>query len=170
MSVSRDMLAMWWRPAVVVARQLAQGVREERALAVLLAGCLLMFVSELPVLQRQAVEAGAGDAGAGDDFLRGASYAFMAWMMLAPLVLYGLAAAGRLGARVFRLRTTGYGARFALFWALLCAAPAVLLYGLTLGLVGPGPAAQVVGAVWIAAFVIFWTIGLRVAGQRGQDA
>lgn len=159
------MLAMWRRPAAVVARQLAQGVDEARALAMLLAGCLLMFVSELPVLQRQAI-----DAGAGDDFLRRASYAFMAWMMLAPLALYGLAALGRLGARVFRLRATGYGSRLALFWALLSAAPAVLLYGLTLGLVGPGPAAQAVGAVWIAAFVIFWTIGLRVAGQRGRDA
>lgn len=164
MAVSRDIFAMWRRPAPVVARQLARGVHEEQALAILLAACLLMFASHLPALQRQSIE--TGDDG---EFLRAASYSFMAWMMLAPLALYGLAALGRLGLRMLGRRASGYAARLALFWALLSAAPAALLYGLTLGLLGPGTAAQAVGLVWIAAFLIFWSIGLRVAGQKGQD-
>jgi len=167
MAVSRDMFAMWRRPAAVVARQLAHGPDEARALAVLLAGCLLAFASRLPALQRAALAAGGEGGG---DFLRDASYAFLGLMILAPLLFYGLAALGRLAARAFGLRPSGHGSRLALFWAWLAAAPAVLLYGLTLGLVGPGPAAQAVGIVWLAAFLTFWTIGLRVAGEEGRNA
>lgn len=157
------MLAMWRRPARVFARQLGHGADEARALAVLMAACLLMFLGHLPVLQRQAVAAGG-------DFLREASYSFMAWMMLAPLALYGLASLGRVVALAFRRRASGYGARLALFWALLSAAPAALLYGLAQGFTGAGAAVDAVGVVWLAAFLIFWTIGLRVAGEEGRDA
>lgn len=165
MSVSGDMLAMWRRPRAVVARQLAQNVHEGRALAVLLAGCLLVFIGRLPILQRGVVLTGRED-----DFLRDASYAFLGLMFLAPILFYGLAALARLGARAFGLRVSGYGARFALFWAYLAAAPAALLYGLVLGFSGWGPGAQIVGVVWLAAFLVFWTSGLRVAGRGEQHA
>lgn len=154
---------MWRRPAAVVARQLGQGTREERALAILLAACLLMFASRLPVIRRAAMFEGG-------DFLRDASYEFFALMMLLPLIFYALAALGRLVAGLFGLRVSGYGARIALFWAYLAAVPAALLYGLVLGFIGAGPGSALTGAIWVAAFLLFWTIGLRVAGQRGQDA
>jgi len=164
-SVSTDILAMWRRPRTVVARQLAQGVREERALAILLAGCLLVFIGRLPILQRGVVL--AGEEG---NFLRDVSYSFLGLMILAPILFYGLAALGRLIALAFGLRASGHGARLALFWAYLSAAPAALLYGLVLGLAGPGPGAQITGAVWLVAFLIFWTTGLRVAGGGEQHA
>lgn len=165
MAISGDMIAMWRRPASVVARHLGQGEREDRALAILLAGSLLVFVSRLPVLQREALAAAGGG-----DFLRDASYAFLGQMILAPLVFYIVAALGQVIARLFGLHATSYGARFALFWAYLSAAPAALLYGLALGFVGAGPAAQAVGIIWLAAFLTFWTIGLRVAGREARDA
>ncbi len=57
--------------------------------------------------------------------------------------------------------------RLALFWALLAIAPAMLLAGLTAGLVGPGPALGVTRAVAGLGFLVIWGAGLRaLAGNR----
>ncbi|MCC7319562.1 MAG: hypothetical protein IT542_01140 [Rubellimicrobium sp.] len=165
MSVSADMAAMWRRPARVVARLLARGEREDRALAYLLAGCLLLFLGNLPVLQRGAIAAGAAG-----DFERDTAYSLLGQMIILPLILYGIAAAGRGISMLFGLRTSGYASRLALFWAWLAAAPVALLHGLVRGLAGPGPGPLIIGALWIAALVTFWTIGLRVAGRETANA
>lgn len=163
MSVTADMARMWRRPAAVVRGLLAAGKREDRALAFLLAGCLLVFVGRLPVIQRAAVLNGG-------DFVRDASYSFFALMMLAPLIFYGIAALGWGLARLAGQGTTAYGGRLALFWAYLASAPAGLLYGLALGFTGPGPAVTIVGVVWLGALLVFWAVGLRVSGQEASHA
>ncbi len=163
MSVTTDMARMWIRPAGVVRGLLSAGQREDRALAFLLAGCLLVFIGRLPVIQRDAVLSGG-------DFSRDASYAFFALMMIAPLLFYGIAALGWGLARLAGQGTTAYGGRLALFWAYLAAAPAGLLYGLVLGFTGPGPAVTAVGVIWLGALILFWAIGLRVSGQEASHA
>ena len=165
MSVSSDMIAMWHKPMVTIRRQFAAGPHEGRALALLLSGCFLVFVGRLPILQRGAIMAGEGG-----DLFRDVSYAFAGMVLIAPLLFYGIAALAGLLARLFRLRPTGFGARLAMFWAYLSAAPAGLLYGLALGFNGPSIAVSIVGAIWLFAFLIFWTLGLRVAGQETSHA
>lgn len=165
MSVSSDMIAMWHKPMTVLRRQFAAGEHEGRALALLLGGCLLVFIGRLPILQRGAIMAGADG-----DFLRDATYAFAGLMMMAPILFYGIAALAGVIARLFGQRASGYGARLAMFWAYLAAAPAGLLYGLSLGFVGPSIAVSIVGMIWLLAFLIFWTLGLRVAGQEASHA
>lgn len=163
MSVTDDMARMWRSPRPVVRRLMAAGPREDRSLAFLMAACLLVFLGQLPGLQRQAVLEGG-------DFTRAATYAFFAWMTIAPLLFYGLAAAGLLVARAFGLRVSGAGARLALFWAHLAAAPAWLLYGLMAGFNGASAGTNAVGAIWIAALAIFWIQGLRVAAEGVSHA
>ncbi len=159
MAVSTDMVRTWRGPRAVVRGLLAQGVREDRALVYLMAGLVIVFVSRLPALQREAVLEGGV-------FQRDATYAFFGLVILAPLIFYVLAEMGRLLARLAGLKPSSYQGRLALFWAWLAASPASLLYGLLVGFNGVNePGTQVVGALWLAAVFWFWVQGLREAGQ-----
>ncbi|WP_295313255.1 YIP1 family protein [Roseobacter sp.] len=160
MPVTRDIPATYTGPGKVVRRLLAHGEREDRALAYLMAGCLLMFVAQLPRLAR---EAHIKDQEL--NMLMGAS--LMAWVFLAPLMLYCIAALSHIAARLMRGKGTFYGARIALFWALLASSPVVLLNGLVAGFIGPGPALQFVGLIWVSVFGWFWIGGL-ITAEKGQ--
>jgi hypothetical protein len=62
---------------------------------------------------------------------------------------------------VVRGKGTGYGARLAMFWAVLASTPAALLYGLLAGFNGETLGTQAVGAVWLVGFVWIWVQSLR---------
>lgn len=156
MSVTGDILATYRRPGPVMRRLIAAGQREDRALAMLMAACILVFVAQVPQLARQAHLAEPPL-----EMLLGAS--LLAWLMMAPLMLYGLAALSHLAARALGGRGDWYGARLALFWALLASSPVLLVHGLVAGLVGSGPARTGAGALWLAVFLWFWIAGLAQA-------
>ncbi len=161
MAVSSDILRTWRHPRRVVADLLDQGRREDRAIAFLMAGCGLIFVAQWPRLARVAHETG-------DALSKLVAYAMVAWILFWPLVFYAVAGLSWLALRLAKRRIPAFSARLALFWAFLAATPAGLLYGLQTGLNGQGPAAHVVGAIWIAAFFWFWAQGLRAAvAHRG---
>ena len=62
-----------------------------------------------------------------------------------------------------------YGARLALFWALLASTRWLLLHGLVAGFIGPGPSLQFgVGLIWFAVFAWFWIAGLFQAKGHGK--
>jgi hypothetical protein len=82
---------------------------------------------------------------------------------------YVIAAASRLLARLLGGRGTWFGARLALFWALLAASPLWLLNGLVAGFIGPGIALNLVGLMAVGAFLLFWGAGLWEA-ERGEGA
>ncbi|WP_372603725.1 YIP1 family protein [Actibacterium sp.] len=163
MSVTQDILRTYRAPRAVLRRQLAGGVREDRALVYLLAGCLLIFVSTLPGLSRDAFI----DPEVPLEARIGAS--LLAWMILMPLVFYTLAGISHLIARVLGGQGIGFGARLALFWALLAASPLWLLYGLVNGFVGAGAGRTLVGVLCLAAFGIFWLSGLVEAESAHKD-
>lgn len=156
MSVIRDIVATYRGPGRVVRRLLDMGIREDRALVFLMLGCGIVFVAQLPRLSREAQLSGQEL-----NMLLGAS--LLAWLAIAPLLLYLLAGLTYLVTRLFGGKGDGYGARLALFWALLAASPLMLLNGLVAGLIGPGPGLQGIGAIWLAVFVWFWISGLRQA-------
>ena len=161
MPVTRDIVATYRGPRRVVGRLLAMGVREDRALALLMGGCALVFVAQWPRLAREAHLAGE----ALNARLAGA---LLGWMVIAPLMFYLLAFLSQLVARMIGGRATGYGARIALFWAFLAASPLLLLHGLVAGFIGPGAGLNVVGAIWCGVFLWFWLSGLREAGWSGR--
>ena len=98
--------------------------------------------------------------------LLGAS--LMAWLFVAPLMLYGLAGVTFVILKILRGNPTGYATRLALFWALLASSPVLLLHGLTAGFVGPGIELQIVGLIWFCIFSWFWISGLRVAYRQSK--
>lgn len=164
MSVSSDIVRGWRAPRQVMRRRLAGGPREDRALAILMAACLLMFVAQWPGAARQAhldpsVPLNARLAGA-----------LMATVFLAPLMFYGLGAFSHLVARLFGGRGSFYGARLALFWTLLMVSPLMLLQGLVAGFIGAGAAATATGAIVLAAFLFFWAANLYEAEQAPSDS
>lgn len=160
MTVSTDMLATWRRPREILRAKLAQGQRDDRALATLMAACLLMFVAQWPGLSRAAhldpsIPLDARIAGA-----------LMATIFLLPPIMYAIAALSHLVARAFGGKGSFYGARLALFWALLCIAPLMLFHGLVAGFIGQGAQLLVVGVLILLAFLWLW-MTLLIEAERG---
>jgi Yip1 domain len=155
MALTRDILATYRGPGRVVRRLLDMGQRDDRALMFLMLACGIVFVAQLPRLSREAELTGQEL-----NMLLGAS--LMAWLAIAPLLLYVLAGLSYLVMRLFGGGKGGaFGARLALFWALLAASPLMLLNGLVAGLIGPGPQLQAIGLIWLVIFLWFWLSGLR---------
>ncbi|WP_375281622.1 hypothetical protein [Pseudooctadecabacter sp.] len=154
MPVSRDIARTYRGPRRVVRELLSMGPREDRAIAWLMIGCFLVFLSRLPALQRAAIETGS-------DFQRDVIYAFFAMMMIAPLMFYVIAFVFFLIIKLARSAATPYGARLAIFWGWLSAAPLALFYGLLVGFNGlDHPGTTLVGALWFIVLIWFWLAGL----------
>ena len=186
MPVTTDIAASYWRPGRVFAQKLAAGVDDRLAFAYLALGSVLGFVSQLPRLRREAsqsnpdfeaaIRAEAGDVrpiesvGVPADMVEAKFEALMAsalmgWIFILPLILYALAGLSTLFAKMLGGRLTGLHARFALFWAFLVATPLLLLQGLVAGFVGPGPALDGVGLIWLVCLVLFWGTNMRAAAR-----
>lgn len=191
MPVTTDIAASYWRPGRVFSEKLAAGIDDRLAFAYLALGSVLGFVSQLPRLRREAsapnpdfeaaIRAEAGDVRPIESLAVPADMvdakfealmasALMGWIFILPLLLYGLAALSALFSKMLGGRLTGVEARFALFWAFLVATPLLLLQGLVAGLIGPGPALDSVGVIWIVAFVVFWGINMRAAARDAARA
>lgn len=163
MSVTGDIVATWRRPRQVMRKLLDMGQREDRALMFLIVACGLIFVAQWPALSRAAYL----DPSVPLDARIGG--ALFAWFFVMPVTCYGIAALSRLVARALGGRGTWYAARLALFWSLLAATPAWLLYGLVAGFIGPGVGEQITGALLAVVFLSFWGISLREA-ERAPEA
>lgn len=159
MSVTRDIAATYRGPGAVMRRLLALGPREDRALAMVMGACVLVFIAQWPAMARRAhlEELDLNQLLAG---------ALFGWFFIAPLLMYVLAALSHLVARVLGGKGTWFGARMALFWSLLASTPLILLNGLVAGFVGPGPGLTLVGAAWFFCFLWFWIRSLSVAERE----
>lgn len=163
MSLFGDIAATYRRPRAVMRRHLAAGVREDRALVYLMLGCGLIFLASWPKIAATAHldESVPLDAAMGG--------ALLGWLFLAPLALYGLAALAHLMARLLGGRGSWYGARLALFWALLAASPLWLLNGLAQGFAPASPATKLTGGVALAVFLLFWGASMLEAERARPD-
>lgn len=162
MSVSGDIVATWCGPRAVIRAKLAQGPREDRALAMVLGACLLIFIAELPGLARAAhldpsvpLQARLGGA-------------LLATLFLLPLVFYALAGISYLWLRLRGWRGTAYPARLALFWSLAAAGPLLLVAGVVSGFAGPGPLAQITGLAVLVGFIVIWRAALAEVRGTGD--
>lgn len=160
MAATRDIVATYRGPGRVIRRILSREKREDRALIYLIVGCILSFVAQTPNLARTAYETQTEL-----NPLLGGS--LLGWLFIMPLVLYVVAGLTAVFGKLLRTGLTGYGARMALFWALLASSPLMLLAGLTAGFVGPGIELNIVSGAWGVAFLWFWIAGLIAAGKEG---
>ncbi|MDR9395193.1 MAG: YIP1 family protein [Roseovarius sp.] len=157
MPVTTDIVATYRGPRVVMRRLLAMGANEGRALAILMAGCAVVFIGQWPRLARQAHLEGTDL----NPLLGGA---LLGWIFMAPLAMYALAFLLHLVCRAVGGQGTAHDTRLALFWTFLAASPVMLLHGLVAGFVGPGPGLHGVGLIWVAVFLWFLVANLREAG------
>lgn len=164
MSVVLDIVRTYRAPGEVQARRMSGPPREDRVLAVLMGACFLIFIAQLPRLSREAyfdpsIPFDARMAGA-----------LFGWLMVMPLVFYGLSLVLKLLFSALRLPVDGYRLRAALFWALLASSPLWLLTGLMAGFAGEGAGPVIAGALALASFLTFAGIGLAAAIRTGQEA
>lgn len=156
MALVPDIVDSWYAPARVIRRHLNRPQSESFAFTFLFTFLLLAFVAQWPVAARLAhfqpevplvqrmFAAGLG--------------------LLATIPLwYALAVLSRLVARAFGGAGTWYGARMALFWALVTISPAMLLMGMVGSFIGQGPQATALGVVVAGAFLVLWALMLREA-------
>ncbi len=163
MSVASDILRTYRAPREVLRRRLLGGAREDRALAILMAACLLIFVAQWPRLSREAF---VDDTIALEALMAGALFG---WIFVAPLAFYALALMTHWALRLSGITSSPYASRMALFWALLAAAPLWLLTGLMAGFAGPGVALNLVGVVAFGAFLVFWIAGIFEIGRYRKE-
>lgn len=154
-------LAAWRDPRRALRDALAGGAREDRALALLMVAAALLFVAQLPAAARDA----ANDPSA--PFEARLAGVLMAVVFILPLLAYALAATSHLVARILGGRGSWFGARVALFQALLAVAPVNLAHGIVRGMAGEGLAAQLFGVVAFAAFLYLW-LGALSESESGR--
>ncbi len=165
MAAVDDIVRTYRGPHRVVRAHLARPASESRVLLFLLLALVMAFIGQWPVLSRQAHVSEQPMAG----LMMGTLLALLATIP----VFYLLAALGHLVAKAVGGKGSWYGARLALFWALLAISPLMLLQGLVAGFMGQGPQLLPVSVVVFAVFALFWSAGLRVAEFEkgaGDDA
>jgi hypothetical protein len=159
MTVTRDLVATWRSPRAALRRHLSRGVSEPFAFSLLLVFLILAFVGQWPVAAREAFLA--------DEPSAAPRILARAFAVLATIPLwYGLAALSRVVARALGGRGSWYAARIALFWALATVGPLMLLQGLAVGMIGPGPGIWLLNTVAGVAFLWLWLTMLNEA-ERG---
>ncbi len=163
MSVTSDILESWRRPRVVVRRLLGQARSEPFAFSLLVTGLILFYVSLTPwtarIASNQAGELGTSWLELLIPWLLGSALGVAATVPL----WYLIAALARLAAQLIGGKGSFYGARVALFWALVAASPAVLASGIVKGMLGSGGASDGIGLIAAAAFLVLWVMMLREA-------
>ncbi len=167
MSIALDIIETYGNPRRAIRKKLNGSTGEGRALAYLLAACLLHFCSRLPMLPRQSASLEGGPS-----FHALASGQFIGAVLIAPLAFYALAAASRLIGRAFGGRGNWRDSRIALFWALLSVAP----IGLAAGAAAALPfefdqaVADALSLFAAVAFAVIWAFGILEAEVPPKSA
>ena len=168
MSVTLDILRAWRSPRIVMRRFLDQGRREDRALAILMAGCFIIFVAQWPRLSRIAAGFDVPAGVTPPELSQLVAYEFLGWLMVWPLLLYVAGAVFHVLAKLVGGKGSFYSARLALFWSLLATAPVALLYGLCAGFLGPIGSTQLVGFIWMASLIAIFGASFYEAEQQPE--
>ncbi|WP_050525484.1 YIP1 family protein [Pseudorhodobacter aquimaris] len=153
MAVTTDIVRSWRRPRAVMQSHLARGRSEPWAFSLLVAFMIVAFIAQWPVASRNSFY---------NPEVPLFAQMFAIGMGILALVpaWYLLAAISRWIARALGGRGDHYGARLALFWALVVVSPLMLLQGLVKGMIGPGPGLTAVTLVTAVAFLGFWILNL----------
>lgn len=161
MAASDDIVRTYRQPRVVMREHLARPASEPRALVFLLLALTVIFIGQWPRLSRLAHEMP-------DQPMVGLMMGTMLALLATVPVFYALAALGHLVMKLFGGQGSWYGARLALFWALLAVSPLMLLQGLVAGFIGVGPQLSLISVLAGLVFILFWIAGLRVSEFEGK--
>ena len=148
MSVVSNVLYTYRSPSKAFERMYARPDSEATSLGYLMGACFLTYVAQWPYLARQAHL---------EEFNLQTSLAasLLAWLLIAPLLLYTLAIVLYFFHKFFKGSKTSAQIRVGLFWSFLAATPLMMLFGLVKGFLGHGTAESIVGFFWFVAFSYF---------------
>jgi hypothetical protein len=153
MPVTTDIVRSWRSPRAVMRSHLARGRSEPWAFSLLIAFMLVGFVAQWPGASRNAFYT--------PEMPVFAQMMAIGMGMLAFIPLwYLLAAIGHWLAKLLGGQGDHYGARLALFWALVTVSPLTLLLGLVKGMIGPGAGLTAVTVLTGVAVFGFWIVNL----------
>lgn len=159
MALTADIFESWLHPRAVVRRLHMRGRSEPFVLSFLFVFLLLAFTARAPSVARDAA---ANPTGSLYPSLFGVALGMLG---LIP-VFYLLAALGHLVAKLMGGTGGYYEGRLALFWALTCITPAMLLDGLLHAFVRNSVVMPVVDILTFLMFLMLYTVMLReVEGQ-----
>jgi hypothetical protein len=150
MSVTFDILRAWSAPRALIRSKLDHGLREDRALAVIMGAGLLVFIAQWP----SAFRAASLDPSIPREARLGGL--LMACLFVLPLMAYGIALISHGLSRLLGGRGTGYSARLALFWAFLAVTPVMLLQGILTGFFGTNGVVALVQIIAFLGFLWMW--------------
>ena len=158
MSLINNIVKSYRKPKEVFDNFAYQEFGESHALGFLTGGCGMAFMSRWPTLARQSHLTSEPL----DMMLGGALFA---WIFVAPLLFYVLAAFIAVCLAILGMRRQGLLVRLSLFWAFLASGPIMLVYGLVGGFLGQGTVSNGFGLMWVIVFLWFLICGFRVIRQ-----
>ncbi|MGV8986336.1 MAG: YIP1 family protein [Cypionkella sp.] len=159
MALTSDIVESWRRPRAVIRRLQTRGRSEAFVFTFLFVFLLLAFTALAPYLSREAA------LHPEVPLFQRLFAAALGMLMLIP-VFYLLAALGHLVARLLGGTGGYYEGRLALFWALTCTTPAMLVYGLMRAFANESLGVPIMGGVTFLVFLVLYTVMLReVEGQ-----
>lgn len=123
-SLASEILATYRYPRLSFERQLAKNVGDDRILFYGMLACFLAFVARMPSLFHDSMPAGTPPA------YVVVSIHFAVSLLMAPLLMYSIAAVSHILARAFGGQGNWRSARLALFWTVLALSPLVLVAGI----------------------------------------
>ena len=150
-SLASEILTAYRHPRLSFERQLARNIGEDRILFFGMLACFLAFVARMPSLFRDSIPSGSPPLHAV------VPIHFAVSLLMAPLLLYSVAAASHVLARVFGGRAHWRDARLALFWAILTMSPLVLVAGIVEVAFQP----WVSGALLVLIAVLFFSYWMQ---------
>jgi hypothetical protein len=158
MAVTTDIVQSWRNPRAVMRRHLARGRSEPWLFSLLVAFLVIVFVAQWP---------GAARASFFQPEVPVIQRLFATGLALLATIpfWYLLAAVSRLLSGLFGGTGDYYGARLALFWALLAVSPGMLLQGMVAGFIGPSPGLSILGVLVLGVFLLFW-ISMLMEAER----
>ena len=159
MALTADIFESWRRPRVVIRRLVLRGRSEPFVFTFLFVFLLLSLVALAPYLAREA-------ALHPDVPLFQRLFAAALGMLGLIPVFYLLAALGHLVAKLMGGHGGYFDGRLALFWALTCTTPAMLIYGLMRAFSTNALVLSVAGIAIFVMFITLYAVMLReVEGQ-----
>jgi len=160
MSLIGKIAGAYARPKTAIKSQIARS-SEERILFYAMLFSFLSFIARVPELLLLA------QPGEGSNVLSARIAAmFVSSVLMAPLMLYLVAALSHLVLRAFGGKAGWQQARMALMWSVLVALPLVLISGAVKVLL-PGAAFSVASLVTGVVFLWQWSVCLRVVEFTG---
>ena len=159
MSLFGQILDAWrhgWGRAL--GRQIESGAGEERALGWVMVATVLLIIAQSPSTYRNVLASGVS----AEDLPATMVMSVVFTLFLGPLTFYGIAALAHVIARIGGATGPYLNARLALFWALLCVTPLVLIVAVLGNVLNPSFAKPMQYFV-LFGFLFIWADTMTVA-------